>query len=291
MKQLLYILLVAVAFTACRSSKNIEKSKVPAATASANETSRVKAAQAAAALAYTQKVVSHKVNSQCISANAKVRIMGMGGKDLSANGKLQMKRDQMIRISLRMLGFEVGVMEFTPADVLVIDRFNKQYVRAAYNEVGFLRQAGLDFYSLQALFWNELFLPGQHQLTTSDLKRFTLEQVQQTNVLVPTSTPRLTYRFVTDAATETLRRLQVVGKNVGDKGEFSFNYDLFQQFGGRRFPTQLQLAVTGTGKDVSLGISLSSLKTSADFDTTGTKLSGKYTRRSAAEVLSKLGMN
>lgn len=102
-----------------------------------------------------------------------------------------MKRDQMIRISLRMLGFEVGVMEFTPADVLVIDRFNKQYVRAAYNEVGFLRQAGLDFYSLQALFWNELFLPGQHQLTTSDLKRFTLEQVQQTNVLVPTSTPAL----------------------------------------------------------------------------------------------------
>lgn len=289
MKQLLYICLVVLAFTACRSSKNIEKSKLPSTTTT-TEVSRVKAAQAAAALAYTQKVVSHKVNSQCISANAKVRITGMGGKDLSANGKLQMKRNQMVRISLRMLGFEVGVMEFTPTDVLVIDRFNKQYVRAAYNEVGFLRQAGLDFYSLQALFWNELFLPGQHQLTASDLKRFTLEQTQQTTVLVPTGTPRLTYRFITDAHTETLRRLQVLGKKATDKGEFAFNYDQFQQLGGKQFPTQLQLAVSGTGKDVSLGISLSSLKTNADFDTTGTKLSNKYTRRSAAEVLSKLGL-
>lgn len=289
MKQLLYICLVVLAFTACRSSKNIEKSKLPSTTTT-TEVSRVKAAQAAAALAYTQKVVSHKVNSQCISANAKVRITGMGGKDLSANGKLQMKRNQMVRISLRMLGFEVGVMEFTPTDVLVIDRFNKQYVRAAYNEVGFLRQAGLDFYSLQALFWNELFLPGQHQLTVSDLKRFTLEQTQQTTVLVPTGTPRLTYRFITDAHTETLRRLQVLGKKATDKGEFAFNYDQFQQIGGKQFPTQLQLAVSGTGKDVSLGISLSSLKTNADFDTTGTKLSNKYTRRSAAEVLSKLGL-
>lgn len=289
MKQLLYICLVVLAFTACRSSKNLEKSKLPSTTTT-TEVSRVKAAQAAAALAYTQKVVSHKVNSQCISANAKVRITGMGGKDLSANGKLQMKRNQMVRISLRMLGFEVGVMEFTPTDVLVIDRFNKQYVRAAYNEVGFLRQAGLDFYSLQALFWNELFLPGQHQLTASDLKRFTLEQTQQTTVLVPTGTPRLTYRFITDAHTETLRRLQVLGKKATDKGEFAFNYDQFQQLGGKQFPTQLQLAVSGTGKDVSLGISLSSLKTNADFDTTGTKLSNKYTRRSAAEVLSKLGL-
>lgn len=289
MKQLLYICLVVLAFTACRSSKNIEKSKLPSTTTT-TEVSRVKAAQAAAALAYTQKVVSHKVNSQCISANAKVRITGMGGKDLSANGKLQMKRNQMVRISLRMLGFEVGVMEFTPTDVLVIDRFNKQYVRAAYNEVGFLRQAGLDFYSLQALFWNELFLPGQHQLTASDLKRFTLEQTQQTTVLVPTGTPRLTYRFITDSHTETLRRLQVLGKKATDKGEFAFNYDQIQQLGGKQFPTQLQLAVSGTGKDVSLGISLSSLKTNADFDTTGTKLSSKYTRRSAAEVLSKLGL-
>ena len=153
-----------------------------------------------------------------------------------------------------------------------------------------MRQAGLDFYSLQALFWNELFLPGQHQLTASDLKRFTLEQTQQTTVLVPTGTPRLTYRFITDAHTETLRRLQVLGKKATDKGEFAFNYDQFQQFGGKQFPTQLQLAVSGTGKDVSLGISLSSLKTNADFDTTGTKLSNKYTRRSAAEVLSKLGL-
>lgn len=104
------------------------------------------------------------LSQQGVTASTKVRLSGVGGKDLSVNGKLQMKRNDVIRLSLRFLGMEVGLMEFTPNDVLVVDRINKQFVRAKYGEVSFLRQAGLDFYALQSLFWNELFIPGQHTL-------------------------------------------------------------------------------------------------------------------------------
>ena len=290
MKHLIFSsLLAALLLTACHSSKSVTKSN-PSPTASPS-TTHIGSSDNAAAVAYAQKVASHRITAPGITASAKVRISGIGGKDLSVSGKLQMKRDAVIRLSLRMLGFELGVMEFTPTDVLVVDRYNKQYVRAAYSEVSFLRQANLDFYALQSLFWNELFLPGKHTLAASDLKRFAFQAGSEgMTVLSPTATPMLTYNFFTDPTSETVRRLQVMSKKASDKGQFSFAYDSFQPFSGRPFPTSLQLSVTGTGKDVTLGINLSSLKAASDFES-ATKVSDKYTRRTVKEVLGKLGMN
>lgn len=291
MKHLIITLIsAAIVLTACHSSKSVTK---PASTPTGTTTGKIRVGSDdnAVAATFAKKVASHHITAPGITANAKVRISGIGGKDLSVSGKLQMKRDAVIRLSLRMLGFEIGVMEFTPTDVLVVDRYNKQYVRAAYSEVSFLRQANIDFYALQSLFWNELFIPGQHTLTASDLKRFAFQAGNyDMTVLTPTATPMLTYNFFIDTASETVSRLQVMSKKASDKGQFSFAYGDLTSFSSRQFPTSLQLAVTGTGKDVSLGITLSSLKANTDFDST-TKVSDKYTRRSVKEVLGKLGMN
>ena len=290
MKQLCILALFAILLTACRSAGQAEKSSSTAHGTPSASTTKITNATNAAALNCAKKVAARQLTVDGITASAKVKISGVGGKDLSVNGKLQMKRNAVVRLSLRVLGMEVGIMEFTPKDVLVIDRFNKQYVRAAYNEVSFLEQANLDFYSLQSLFWNELFLPGERTLTASDLERFALTADNSGNVLTPKDTPVLTYKFFTDAANSVVNRLEVTGKKASDKGTFTFGYANFETFSGRPFPTSLQLAVAGTGKkDASLQISLSGLKANADFETS-TSVSSKYTQRSAQEILSKLGM-
>ena len=87
-----------------------------------------------------------------------------------------MRKNEVIRVVLSPLGImEVGRVEFTPDYVLVIDRLHKQYVKATYNDLSFLKNNGLNFYSLQALFWNELFLPGNNQLTVNMLDKFDSE--------------------------------------------------------------------------------------------------------------------
>ncbi len=289
MKQLCILALSALLLMACRSTGQAEKGSSASQGTSASTTKITKTTNAAA-LDCAKKVAARQLTIEGITASAKVKLSGVGGKDLSVNGKLQMKRNAVVRLSLRFLGVEVGLMEFTPKDVLVIDRVNKQYVRAAYDEVSFLKQAGLNFYSLQSLFWNELFIPGQQTLTASDLERFTLTSDNSGNVLSPQDTPLLTYKFFTDAANAVVNRVEVKGKNASDKGTFTFTYADFNAFSGRPFPTSLQLAVTGTGKqDASLQISLSSLKANADFDT-ATSVSSKYTQRTAKEILSKLGL-
>lgn len=287
MKCYLYIALVALTLTACRSSKSAVKAPDTNTSASTKTTHIT---NNTAALASVKKVAAMHLSQQGVTASTKVRLSGVGGKDLSVNGKLQMKRNNVIRLSLRFLGMEVGLMEFTPNDVLVVDRMNKQFVRAKYGEVSFLRQAGLDFYALQSLFWNELFIPGQHTLSAEGLGRFELVQKAGLNVLTPKNTPKLAYHFYADPQANTIQRLQVRSNNAAEKGEFAFNYDGFEQFGERPFPTQMRMAVTGTGKkDITLALSLSSLKADTSFDTR-TTVSAKYTQRSVQQVLGQLGM-
>lgn len=287
--KLIYPLLLSLPLllTACHSSKNATRAKLPKSEVS---TITIPGPNKQQALETTKRVANLKLTTSGLTATTKVRLTGIGGKELSVNGKLQMLRNKVVRISLRFLGMEVGLMEFTPSNVLVIDRMNKQYVRAAYTDVSFLRQASLDFYSLQALFWNELFLPGEHQLQAADLHRFSVSSETNQTVLQPTNTPRLTYRFFTDPSNETIHRLQVKSTNKADRGEFAFNYDSFERFSGRPFPTDLQMAVTGTGKkDITLSLNLSSLKATTDIEPS-TTVSSKYTQRSVQEVLGKLEM-
>ena len=72
-----------------------------------------------------------------------------------------MRKDNVIRLQLLIpvLRSEVGRIEFTPEGVLFVDRYHHQYVKTTYDEVDFLRDNGITFYSLQSLFWNQLLLP------------------------------------------------------------------------------------------------------------------------------------
>lgn len=285
MKKPIYLCMLLLSLTACKSTRNIEKNTISAENSKPRTTTITNKQSTATIVA--QKVLSHHINKDAISANAKVKISGIGGKDLSVNGKLQMKRNNVVRISLRFLGMEVGLLEFTPQDVLVIDRFNKQYVRASYNEVSFLKQANIDFYSLQSLFWNELFLPGKHELAATDLKSFLLSEENNEYILTPNSTPKLTYKFYTDETSALIQRIKVHGKSTSDKGEFGFNYANFRNLNGQLFPTVMDMNVTGVGKDIALSLNLSNLSNDSSFETK-TSVSSKYTQRSVKDVLGKL---
>ncbi len=86
----------------------------------------------------------------------------VGPQKLTLTGNLKMKRDDVIRLQLMAFGFvEAGRIELTKDYVLVMDRINKQYLKAPYVQIDFMRNSGINFNTLQALFWNELFRPNQ----------------------------------------------------------------------------------------------------------------------------------
>ena len=289
MKHAYLLLLAAVmllTFSACRSTKGLDRTKGHVSGTTVSGTSSTAHADAnAAAMALVKEITAQPLAPSCLTAKVKVDLEGMG-KSISVNGQLRMKRDDVVQLSLTFLGMEVGRMEFTPQDVLIIDRMNKQYVRAAYSEVGFLQRANLDFYALQALFWNELFIPGERNVG-AHASRFRLSEASGRRALTLTGTPRLNYTFYAAPSSARLEELDVKGSQSTDKGKFSFSYSDFAPFGGRQFPTGMKMAVGGAGKDLSLQLRLSRLASESGWQQR-TTVSSKYTRRSVDEVLGKL---
>lgn len=274
MKKLLLIPLLALTLAACRSSHEL-----PTA-----ETAPAADGTAASATSLVRKVTANRQTAQTITARIKMDL-NAGGSSLSANGTLRMKRDDVVQLSLTFLGMEVGRMEFTPDGVLIIDRMNKQYVRATYSDVGFLRQAGLDFYTLQALFWDELFVPGQRD-AASAAGRFALSSADGYALLTLSDAPGLNYTFRTGKENGCIEAVYVAGRD-GQPGNFSWTYAGFTDFGGKPFPTQMACAVNGTGKDVGFTLKLSRLGNDADWNTRS-QVPGKYTQRDADEILRRL---
>ena len=110
---------------------------------------------------FLQKVTDNAQHARFITSKVKLAIE-VGNQQMTLTGNLRMKRDDVIRLQLMAFGFvEAGRLEFTKEYVLIMDRINKQYLKVPYGQLDFLRNSDIDFYVLQALFWNELFQPGK----------------------------------------------------------------------------------------------------------------------------------
>ena len=89
-------------------------------------------------------------------------------RPISLKGRLRMRRDEVVQLTFTALGIvEVAMIEFTPQEICVIDRVNKKYVKLDYSS-GVLSSIGLNFATIQALFWNRIFIPGREKAWEQD---------------------------------------------------------------------------------------------------------------------------
>ena len=269
-------LLALMILSACRSSKEMEKTS---ATPLANK--------AEAASSFGKKVLANQLLTPALSARLSVGL-NLNGKNISCNGRLQMKRGELVRISLTLpiIGTEVGRIECTPKEVLIINRFNKEYVQGTYADVPFLATAGLDFYALEALFWHDLFVP-RSKTVLPQLHRFTLSENDGIAVLSLTDAPNLIYDFHSTTSSALLQRTAVRSKNPAEKNAFTFFYDQFTQVANRPFPARMAMVVKYGTKNLGMTLELSRFSTETDFDL-HTEVSSKYSRRSIEEIAKQL---
>lgn len=245
-------------------------------------------------LAFVQKVADTKVYAENIVGGITFNLKA-GSKDITMPGQLRMRKDQVIRlqITIPFLGTEVGRLEFTPTYVLVIDRLHKQYVKADYNQLDFLKNNGLNFYSLQALFWNQLFLPGQQKVSESNLKKYGVDlQAAGGTVPVTLADGNLTYQWNADKSNGRILRTDVTYKSTQHgTSTLVWNYSDFKTVGVKQFPgTQVfSFTTTATKKQqqATVSISMDGVTTNDNWDTQ-TTVSDKYKQIAAQDILKQI---
>jgi flagellar motor switch/type III secretory pathway protein FliN len=238
---------------------------------------------------YLQKVSENtKTTSKFVTSKVKFSVE-MGSQDITLTGNLKMKRDDVIRLQLMAFGFvEAARIEFTKEYVLIMDRINKQYLMAPYIQVDFLRNSGLNFHSLQALFWNELFQPNRTELTQEDMKKFNVS-TDNGDAIITMDADNMSYSWLASEADGHIKMANIIYKpRLESEGYSQLNWDYqdFQMLDKKKFPTSMNIAVNTANKEVKVGIKLNYLGNDSDWETR-TEVSNKYREVKIDDILKR----
>lgn len=287
------VLCLPLLLGACGTKQAVVGDKSTSSGSVATSESRGQQSEAVQKLSFVQKVSDNQVYSKNITGNMDFTI-SMGSKEISVPGNLKMRKDEVIRIQLQapVLGFEVGRLEFTPKYVLIIDRIHKEYIKADYNQVDFLQKQGVNFYSLQALFWNQLLLPGTQKVSESDLKKFDADlSVSGDVVPVTFKQGNMTYCWNANRATGRINQADVNYKNSSSSSTLHIDYANFKSVGVKLFPASQKLTfmtnATQKKQELKVNIDMKDVKTDSKWEAE-TEVSSKYKQISPEDLLGKI---
>ena len=233
---------------------------------------------------FLQKVSDNAQHARFVTSKVKFSVE-VGSQQLTLTGNLKMKRDDVIRLQLMAFGFvEAGRLEFTKDYVLIMDRINKQFLRVPYQQLDFMRNSGLDFYALQALFWNELFQPGKTRMTDEMLKSYATD-MEAEDAVISMESGKLSYRWLADKGNALVKMANILYKDRF-RGNYQLNWDYldFKQNGRKKFPMDHKVKFTTPDKEVKFEMMLNYLGADEDWETR-TEVSGKYREVSVDEIL------
>ena len=235
---------------------------------------------------YVESVISNAGGWDALTAKMALAIDMKNKGVTKVNGTLRIKKGEVIQLSIApLLGIEVARAEISPDGVLVIDRMNKRYVEVSFAEVKALANADLDFHTLQALFLNELFLPGKDDLTSRDASSFRVAVEPDGVALDVKKAKRFSYQFLTQASDALLKESCIGLKDTPYR--LRWEYAAFRPLGAKSFPTEMQVSFEGAKKPVKAVFALSRLSTNADWETR-TEVSKRYEKVELEDILKLL---
>ncbi|MBQ8948415.1 MAG: DUF4292 domain-containing protein [Prevotella sp.] len=216
----------------------------------------------------------------------------VGPQKLTLTGNLKMKRDDVIRLQLMAFGFvEAGRIELTKDYVLIMDRINKQYLKAPWMSVDFLRNSGMNFQTLQALFWNELFRPNQTALTKTNDKLVVDSIANYTilesgdDMIIGLEEGKMDYSWLASRNTSLIRMANILYKDrFNGNTQLNWDYDDFKKLNKALFPHKSAITLTTPEKEVKLGMTLNYIGADTEWETR-TEISNKYREVTVDEIL------
>ena len=276
-----YFLKVAVmalplVLASCGSKKKMVEEQKPAVAVSAEQT------------AFLDKVSNNVQTTKFITSKVKFSVE-VGAQDITLTGNLKMKRDDVIRLQLMAFGFvEAARLEFTKDYVLIMDRINKQYLKAPYMSIDFLRNSGLNFYTLQALFWNELFQPNRSKISAEDMQKF-VTNTDNEDVVISLEDTKLDYSWLANEKTGLIKMANILYKDrFNGNTQLNWDYDDFKvmENSNKKFPNAMNVTLTTQKKEVKLGIKLNYINHETEWETR-TEVSNKYREVTIDEILQR----
>lgn len=263
------IMLFTFALTGCRTSRTVSESPVK----------RTRKQQS------VQLIPLARYPSDVRSVTAKTSIaIDYNGIPATVKGRLRMCRDEVVQLSITAFGLmEIASIEFTPKAAYIIDRVNKRYALFDYSS-GWMNYAGISFSTVQALFWNRLFIPGEAE-AWNHTEEFTVTDAITQRLIEPNRQRMLKCQFYTDTDCKQLNQTDLAMQQYAA----TWKYGQFDTVDAYTYPATHEVSVNGASRALSARISLTSVSTLDITGSAATDLS-RYKEGNFEELLSIFNM-
>lgn len=206
-----------------------------------------------------------------------------GTKTISSRGNLRIINNEAIQISVQPLfGIEMFRLYVEPDYLIVLDRMNKRYVKESFEDIKDKSPIGFNFYSLQSLFTNSLFIPEQSTVSSNDFRQFRYSETSDNYYLSASDKKsNIDYSFSVNGNDQiTSTQLFLPKKDYS----LQWNYDQFTLMKNIFFPHEMKVVASTQKRKLNTSFSLSdiNLDTSMNLETS---IPDSYTKMEFSEVL------
>lgn len=269
-KQILFIcLLSGILFTACKSRQQMIPSTWPVEEKANNQ--------------LFNDIITSEFQYSTFSAKLNVNLTN-GTKSLSSRANIRIVKDRALQISVQPLfGVEMFRFYINPDTVLVVDRMNKRYVTESIVSLKEIYPVGFDFYTMQSVFTNALFVSGKSQPELPDYRKFNYTRTSDLCYYMTSKDAKsgIDYSFTVNGDDRiTFTHLMQPQK----KQSLQWGYHNFTAQNDVVFPSKMNVILTSSSRKVNAELLFSDITINEPLQLTMNIPSG-YTKTTVDEIL------
>lgn len=210
--------------------------------------------------------------------------LSIGTRSLSSRASLRIVRDRALQISVQPLfGVEVFRLHVDRDSLVVLDRMNKRYVQESLTSLKELYPVGFDYYALQGLFTNALFIAGKSKVQPTDYPQFSYTQTPGMQHQLKSEDKSSGIEYVFNVSGEdriTLTQLRQPQQNYS----LQWEYTNFASVQDGIFPHRMNVTATSSLRKVDVGLTFSDTELNRPMQFS-ILIPGGYTKVSPSEIL------
>ncbi|WP_106830375.1 DUF4292 domain-containing protein [Parabacteroides pacaensis] len=222
---------------------------------------------------------------ETLSARLKVNL-DLPNNSMGSRVDLKMVKDKAFQLSVQpFLGIEVCRILVSTDSIIVLDRMNKRYVAEDLAALKGQTPVEFNFYNLQALFTNHVFLPGKQAILPKDYRLFSLKQDDGNAEVKVRDALGIIYQFSVDKENK-LTETYIQEKT--EKYSVRWMYTNFRVVDKQIFPMNMQVQALMEGKrkgGMEINYNKIELDKPVDFDFS---IPSKYTRITFNQIVKSL---
>ncbi len=225
---LFFCLLNVALFTACKSKHKVIHSTTPIEEKANSD--------------LFKDIISNDLNYNTFSSRLNINITS-GSRTLSSKATLRMVKDSSIQISVQPLfGVEMFRFYLDPYQVVLLDRMNKRYVEETISSLKEQYPVGFDFYTLQSMLTNALFITDKSRVENNDYRIFRYTQTSDLNYFLTGKDPNsgIEYSFTVNGD-DRITNTHLLHSQ--DQMSLRWTYDEFAEITESIFPHRMLVSI------------------------------------------------